>query len=171
MVVSDVGEQWSPNIPPPKTAASIKGTGKLKLTAKGKAIAVIIANVPQLVPVLKAIRPAKPKINAGARLWGKKSPASRAKKLAVPNSRHKALSANAIINNKARLHMPAIPLRVRSIISLRLNMFCALYKISAQHNAAPTAYKTALEPDPVAMAALILAHDHMFAGALISRPV
>ena len=59
-VVSDIGEQWSPNTPPPKIAASTNAGGKSKLTTNGMPIGIKMAKVPQLVPVVKDISaPAK----------------------------------------------------------------------------------------------------------------
>ena len=60
MVVSDRGEQWSPNTPPPATAANTATTSwvtspPLMLKARGRAMGIQIAKVPQEEPVAKAI--------------------------------------------------------------------------------------------------------------------
>ena len=55
MVVSEIGEQWSPKIPPPKVAAIIKFRFASCTLAIGIEMASMIANVPQEVPVEKAI--------------------------------------------------------------------------------------------------------------------
>ena len=55
-MVSDIGEQWSPNIPPLKTAPKSKGRFNPILDAIGMIKGTIIANVPQEVPVEKDMR-------------------------------------------------------------------------------------------------------------------
>ena len=60
--VSESGEQWSPNTPPPAVAArvaytSVDNSPPAKLKAMGTEMGIIIAYVPQEVPVEKAIRP------------------------------------------------------------------------------------------------------------------
>ena len=62
IVVSDIGEQWSPNTPPPSTAATTSGaeTGSprvAKSATSGIASGIMMAKVPQLVPVENAISP------------------------------------------------------------------------------------------------------------------
>ena len=56
MVVSESGEQWSPITEPVNTADMPKGKGTPKAKAKGTAIGIAIAIVPQEVPVAKEIR-------------------------------------------------------------------------------------------------------------------
>ncbi|SHI77406.1 hypothetical protein SAMN02745176_01325 [Lutispora thermophila DSM 19022] len=70
IVVSDNGEQWSPNTPPPATAAKQADTNNVasppvKVNAKGNAIGIQIAKVPQDDPVAKDIIAAITKIIAG----------------------------------------------------------------------------------------------------------
>jgi len=55
MVVSEIGETWSPNIPPDTTAPIINGIGILKDALNARAIGIIMENVPQLVPVEKEV--------------------------------------------------------------------------------------------------------------------
>ena len=62
-VVSLIGEQWSPNTPPPSTALTTNGTdtdapSRFMEAASGSASGTMTANVPQLVPVAKAMVPA-----------------------------------------------------------------------------------------------------------------
>ena len=57
IVVSLIGEQWSPKIPPASEAATKGERGRPSVSAAGTAIGSIIPNVPQLVPVAKAIPP------------------------------------------------------------------------------------------------------------------
>ena len=59
IVVSEIGEQWSPNTAPASTAASV-GSNSSGSTAiiKSAPIGSMRPNVPQLVPVENAIRPA-----------------------------------------------------------------------------------------------------------------
>ena len=51
IVVSEIGEQWSPKTLPLRTAAIESAKGEPAYKAVGTAIGIIIANVPQLVPV------------------------------------------------------------------------------------------------------------------------
>ena len=60
-VVSDIGEQWSPKIPPLKIAATTSEGGKPNVWTKGIPIGIKIAKVPHDVPVVKDIMP--PAIN------------------------------------------------------------------------------------------------------------
>ena len=60
IVVSDIGEQWSPNVPPPSTAQIVQNTNVVSLpqvivNAKGITIGTMIANVPHEEPVKKEI--------------------------------------------------------------------------------------------------------------------
>lgn len=56
MVVSEMGEQWSPNTPPPKTAAIIRPGWRPMMRIMGTAMGIMMAKVPQEVPVEKAIK-------------------------------------------------------------------------------------------------------------------
>ncbi|CUS93953.1 hypothetical protein JGI15_11041, partial [Candidatus Kryptonium thompsonii] len=51
IVVSEIGEQWSPKTPPLKTLATTIGKFESSAIAVGTAIGIIMAKVPQLVPV------------------------------------------------------------------------------------------------------------------------
>ena len=62
IVVSEIGEQWSPKIPPLKTAPIAKMTFASIPTAIGTAIGIIIEKVPQDVPVEKDISELSKKI-------------------------------------------------------------------------------------------------------------
>ena len=53
MVVSEMGEVWSPKTAPPAMAPTIRGMGVPKLTAIGNRMGIIMAMVPALVPVEK----------------------------------------------------------------------------------------------------------------------
>ena len=60
IVVSDIGEQWSPNVPPPRIAPTVQSNTvsisfPVIVNAKGIAIGVMIANVPHEEPVKKEI--------------------------------------------------------------------------------------------------------------------
>ena len=55
-VVSEIGEQWSPKTPPPSTAAIIRYILASMLKPSGMAIDIMIAKVPQEVPVEKAMK-------------------------------------------------------------------------------------------------------------------
>ena len=63
--VSEIGEQWSPKIPPPKVAATIIVISEPCIFAIGIEIANIIAKVPQEVPVENAIKELTIKTTAG----------------------------------------------------------------------------------------------------------
>ena len=56
--MSEIGEQWSPKMPPASEAATNGASGRPSVSAAGTAIGSMIAKVPQLVPVEKAIPPA-----------------------------------------------------------------------------------------------------------------
>ena len=57
IVVSLMGEQWSPKMPPDNAAAKNGAIGRPSPAAAGTAMGSMIANVPQLVPVAKAMAP------------------------------------------------------------------------------------------------------------------
>ena len=63
--VSEIGEQWSPKIPPPKVAATTIVKSAPWIFAIGTEIANIIANVPHEVPVENAIKELIIKTTAG----------------------------------------------------------------------------------------------------------
>ena len=67
MVVSEMGEQWSPKIPPEMTAPIVSRMLASIATAIGMAIGIMMENVPQLVPVAKAITAPSTKMMAGQR--------------------------------------------------------------------------------------------------------
>ena len=85
MVVSEIGEAWSPNTAPPRTALieirEALSTASVAIpffwarpTAIGITIGIMIAKVPQLVPVAKAIRAERRNTMAGTRERGKPPP-------------------------------------------------------------------------------------------------
>ena len=53
MVVSEIGEAWSPKIDPPNMAPAVRGMLTPILIAIGRAITAMIAIVPMDVPVAK----------------------------------------------------------------------------------------------------------------------
>jgi hypothetical protein len=55
IVVSDIGDAWSPNIPPLITLAITIAKSKFISPPRARAIGIIILKVPQLVPVANAI--------------------------------------------------------------------------------------------------------------------
>jgi hypothetical protein len=55
IVVSEIGETWSPKIPPETTAPIINAIFMSNVPAKPKAMGIIIEKVPQDVPVEKAV--------------------------------------------------------------------------------------------------------------------
>ena len=85
MVVSEIGEAWSPNTAPPRTALieirvalrqaeASRPLLDAKPTAIGMTIGIMIANVPQLVPVANAIRAERTNTIAGTRESGNPPP-------------------------------------------------------------------------------------------------
>lgn len=77
IVVSDSGEQWSPNTPPPATAAKQATTSVVIVSlvyakASGSAIGMQIAKVPHEDPVAKAMTAATTKMIAGSTAGDKK---------------------------------------------------------------------------------------------------
>ena len=69
--MSDNGEQWSPNTPPPATApkhayTSVPSSPPVKVNASGSAIGIQIAKVPQEDPVANAMIAEMMKIIAGS---------------------------------------------------------------------------------------------------------
>lgn len=56
-VVSEIGEDWSPNVAPPHMADAVKGILSPKPMAVGMAIGATIAMVPMELPVAKEITP------------------------------------------------------------------------------------------------------------------
>ena len=84
IVVSEIGEEWSPNIPPEMTAAMTKGICRSIVAPKAKAIGIMIEKVPQLVPVENAVMLATKKLRSGIST-GEMLPVNKyAQNLAVP---------------------------------------------------------------------------------------
>lgn len=65
MVVSEIGEQWSPNTPPPRTVAMIKPGWRPMILIMGTAMGIMMAKVPQEVPVEKAMKQETRKMTVG----------------------------------------------------------------------------------------------------------
>ena len=91
IVVSLTGEQWSPKTPPPATAAKHIATSVVTslpdaLNAKGNAIGIQIAKVPQELPVANAMIAETTKITAGSNAGVRKDSVILIIKLAVPIS-------------------------------------------------------------------------------------
>ena len=87
--MSESGEQWSPNTPPPATAAKhattkVVSCPSVYANASGRAIGMQIANVPQDEPVAKAMMQATRKIIAGRTEGVRKSLQDEMIKFAVP---------------------------------------------------------------------------------------
>ena len=66
MVVSEMGEQWSPNTPPESSAPITGGRDKPIVTAMGMAMGNMMPHVPKDVPVENAIKLVMIKIKAGS---------------------------------------------------------------------------------------------------------
>lgn len=65
MVVSEIGEQWSPNRPPERTAPTAMANGMENAWAIGMARGIIIAKVPHELPVEKDTNAPNRKMAAG----------------------------------------------------------------------------------------------------------
>ena len=65
MVVSEIGEAWSPKIPPLMTAAITSGISSPIVAPSAKPMGIIMENVPQLVPVENAVMLATKKMRRG----------------------------------------------------------------------------------------------------------
>jgi hypothetical protein len=76
IVVSEIGEEWSPKIPPDITAAMTNGICRSMVAPNAKPIGIMIENVPQLVPVENAVRDATKKMSKGINI-GEIFPVSR----------------------------------------------------------------------------------------------
>ena len=66
MVVSEMGEQWSPKMEPPNMAPATRGMLTPMVAAMGIEMEAIIAMVPMEVPVAKEISMAIRKVRAGS---------------------------------------------------------------------------------------------------------
>lgn len=89
IVVSESGEQWSPNTPPPATAAKqattrVVSCPSVYANAKGSAIGIQIAKVPHDEPVANAITHATRKMIAGRTAGDRKPLQEETIKFAVP---------------------------------------------------------------------------------------
>jgi hypothetical protein len=74
MVVSEIGEEWSPKTPPERAAATKGETGRPSVIEAGTTIGSMMAKVPQLVPVAKAMPDATRK-TSGRKTTGGRTPA------------------------------------------------------------------------------------------------
>ena len=71
MVVSEIGETWSPNTAPPSVAETVRRASVPLPPKIVTAIGTSTPNVPHEVPVEKAIKPARIKKIAGNKNFGK----------------------------------------------------------------------------------------------------
>src|SRR5699024_5741279 len=152
IVVSEIGEQWSPKIPPLSTAAIVIAMDISKECASGIAIGIIIANVPYDVPVVNAMMDPKINNNAGIMIGEVVFFAKSTKKSAVPSSDVMVPIDQANVKMINTMVMLLNPLTYRDIASLKENNFCcipmirptmpainAAIKIDTPPSASPTA--------------------------------
>src|SRR5690606_34618640 len=118
----------------------------------GIEIAIIMAKVPQEVPVEKAIKELITKITAGKKAGDNQSLDQFAINCPVPRALQASPMANANSITKASGINSLIPLSTRSIISLVFIIFWDLYSTMATKIAVSTAYRTEDEPEPFPMA-------------------
>ena len=88
IVVSEMGEQWSPKIAPSRMAATVTTVicpymAPSNWNATGIAVGIKIAMVPKLVPVAKEVSPATTNTKAGNTSGGRESPSVLARKAPV----------------------------------------------------------------------------------------
>ena len=83
-MVSERGEQWSPKMPPDTTAPMVSRMLPFIATAMGTAMGIMMENVPQLVPVQKAINAPIRKMMAGQKAPSMLSPSRLARNWPVP---------------------------------------------------------------------------------------
>ena len=105
MVVSEIGEQWSPITAPAHTAATAAGSRELPANT-GTATGMRMPMVPQLVPVAKASSPPTRNSTSGNRAvkvsrpanspWTKAAASSRAAKDFSPQAKVSTSSAGVI---------------------------------------------------------------------------
>ena len=67
IVESEIGELWSPNRPPPSTAATASPGCRSMIAVIGITIGIIMAHVPNEVPVANAVMPDTTNNTAGTR--------------------------------------------------------------------------------------------------------
>ena len=67
MVVSEMGEPWSPKMEPPNMAPATRGTLTPMLMAMGRAMVAMMAMVPMEVPVAKDSSMEIIKVSSGSR--------------------------------------------------------------------------------------------------------
>ena len=65
MVVSLMGEAWSPKMPPETTAAMTRGMSRLSVVERARPMGIMMEKVPQLVPVENAVMLATQKTSNG----------------------------------------------------------------------------------------------------------
>ena len=148
MVVSDIGDAWSPKIPP-EIAAAINGAGgKPSVIAKGIASGNIMAKVPQLEPMEKPVIADSTKISGNSIHSDTEPSRTDARNSPVPKSR--VSPPSAIDNHKmtANGKIFQAPFSMYSTISLMLTDCVIKVPILAMPNAMYMAIKTLSVPSP-----------------------
>ena len=124
MVVSDMGEQWSPKIPPPRVAATISVSSTPCILAMGIEMASMMAKVPQDVPVEKAIKELITKTTAGKNCGESHSLDQLATYSPVPSWLQASPIAKASNISRAKGISSLIPFKMSSTISFNFMMPC-----------------------------------------------
>ena len=124
IVVSDIGEQWSPNVPPPRIAPTVQSntvsiSPPVIVNAKGIAIGVMIANVPHEEPVKKEIIAHVMNVIVTNKAGVMKDSVKLMMKSAVPRPLVMELMQYAIARIKIALNTALIPSTAVFINSLR----------------------------------------------------
>ena len=125
IVVSDIGEQWSPNVPPPSTAPIVQNTNVVSsppviVNAKGITIGTMIANVPHEDPVKKEIRAHVMNVIVTSKAGVMKDSVKLMMKSAVPRPLVMELMQYAIARIKIALNTALIPSTAVAMSSLRV---------------------------------------------------
>ena len=125
IVVSDIGEQWSPNVPPPRIAPTVQSntvsiSPPVIVNAKGIAIGVMIANVPHEEPVKKEINAHVKNVTVTSKAGVMKDSVKLMMKSAVPRPLVMELMQYAIARIKIALNTALIPSTAVAMSSLRV---------------------------------------------------
>ena len=118
IVVSEIGEQWSPKTPPLKIDPTIRDKLTSSRDANGMPIGSMMAKVPQEVPVENEIADATINSNAGTTTGFAHFDAHCARNGPVPSSVHSLPIANARTMSSAIVTIDAAPFRIVSVISV-----------------------------------------------------
>ena len=131
IVVSDIGEQWSPNVPPPRIAPTVQSntvsiSPPVIVNAKGIAIGVMIANVPHEEPVKKEINAHVKNVTVTSKAGVMKDSVKLMMKSAVPRPLVMELMQYAIARIRIAPNTALTPLTAVSMNCLRVAIWAKL---------------------------------------------